>query len=381
MDILKKYAPRSIDDLFVSKNYKAKLKEWVQNPKATLLIYGKTGVGKTTVAEMLAKTLGYKPVLITPENYNMLENLPKFNLRGEKLLPVIENLDEFPPSEQSKVYKVCTKRLCIITAKDLYALYNYNKFKQSFIVFNLYPPNKFFLQRLVLKVLHDYNMSMPKWLLESLTKNRFDVRSLLIDLQTFIDLNGDVEAFKRIYSARNYEMNVFEVMDKIFTSSNPILGQIALGELTVPFTEFLHHLAKNVWMSEGDIDDKIEALNSISLGLFYNSRSIYNNYATYGNARTFAGMIVSNFYTQGKLKKPEKLDISRFPINYRVHSGKLNKADNVLSRIVKNAMLPSSEKFTLIQLIKANKDNKEFIQSLKREYMLSDDDVSVIIEL
>lgn len=383
MSILKRYEPKSIDDFFISKNYKEKIKQYIRVNKGRkpLIIYGNRGVGKTTLAKIVLKELGVMNIIVIDKsNYNSILNIQKYSLLGETGY-IVENLDEFTENRQLSIFKQLSNAgvKFVITAIDLYRL-NYSIRKQS-EVFNLYNPNPIFLKKLVYNILNDYNLKVPKSVVERIVQTHpHDIRALLTDLQVLIHLR-DWRLFLKNYNVRNYKYNLFSVLESFFNSTSYVDAVKSYLSFIGDQSELNAHITDNVISSIGALKDKTLALEIIGESVKFKQMGAFNKMKTL-SVSFYELMLVPELYRKKKLKI-KKLQTSKALFELNKHKTRLYLMNNLISKIKKHLPHYSREEiYELLELYAYTLENGVDIKrKLKREYGLTTEDVENIIKL
>jgi len=384
MNLFKKYKPKSIDDFFISKNYKARIREYINLNKNKpqndpIIIYGNRGVGKTSLAEVVLKNLGVNNIIILYKD-NIDTPLQKHSLLGENGY-IIENIDEYNEKKQLEIYKrIKTSGVkAVMTAIDLYKVH-YRIRKESF-TFNLYNPNPNLLKKFVYQVIRDYNLEVPKYVIDRIVSTHpHDIRALLSDLQVLINLK-DYRLFLKNYNVRNYKYNLLSVLDSFFNSSSYTEAIKSYMSSTEDYAVLSTHILDNVINSKGAIHHKAVAMRVIGQAMLWRLMGYFNNMKTWGLSITSL-MIVPELYRSEKLKII-KIRTSPTVFEYNKNQSRITLISKLVEKVKKKYPYYSyNEAIELLELygLMLN-DGKRIRSELEREFSFTKEEVDKIQEI
>lgn len=381
-ELEKEYKPKSIDDFFISRRYKDMLWQYIRmnKGKSPLVIHGNRGVGKTTLAEIILKELGVMNIILVDKaNINkVFENVQKYSLFGENGY-IIENLDEYPESTQLTIFKKFASASVkfIITAIDLYKI-PYT-IRRNCEVFHLYNPNPNLIKKLVYEVLQDYNLQVPKNVVDKIVETHpHDIRALFNDLQVLINIK-DWKLFMKNYNVRNYKYSLFSVLESFFNSENYISAVKSYVGFTGEQEELNAHITDNIINSHGTLKNKVLALRIMGEAMRFKMMGIGNKMKTWSTAFQIV-MLIPELYRKNKLKIT-KLQTSKAVFEMNRSRTRLYQINHLIDKVKKKAPHYNREQILeLLELYAYALQNGARIRSqLQREYGFTKEDVDNIV--
>lgn len=384
MNVFEKYKPKSVNDFFISKNYKSKIQEYINLNKdkpqnEPIIIWGNRGVGKTSLAEIVLKQLGVDNIIILYKD-NIDTSLQKHSLLGENGY-IIENIDEYPDKKQLELFNKIKKTgvKAVITAIDLYKVH-YRIRKEAF-TFNLYNPNPNLLKKFVYQVIRDYNLEVPKYVIDKIVATHpHDIRALLSDLQVLINLK-DYRLFLKNYNVRNYKYNLLSALDSFFNSTTYTEAIKSYLSITGDYEVISTHILDNIIDSKGGLHHKTIALKIVGQAMMWRLKGYFNNMKTWSLSVTSL-MLIPELYRDGKIKII-KLKTSSTVFDFKKNQNNINLISRLVNKV--NKRYPHynyEESLELLELYAYMLNNGKKVKSfLEREFNFTSDEVDKIQEI
>lgn len=224
-----KYRPKNIDDVVMLNDTKLMFKEMIDSNKIpNMLFYGVAGVGKTTIASVLADTLKREYIYINGSLETSIDvlrgkisqfvNTVSFN--GDKKIVIIDEFDRISSNSsdaiKSFLEEYSKNTSFIFITNNIHKIIDPIKSRLQIVEF-VYSPNELVdmkkqFAKVVLSILDNEGVNYDKRILAHLINNSFpDMRKTLNSLQKNKNSLCDVSILdKEVNNIRQY----FELLDK-----------------------------------------------------------------------------------------------------------------------------------------------------------------------
>ncbi|MGC8647552.1 MAG: replication factor C large subunit [Candidatus Micrarchaeia archaeon] len=272
-----------------------------------LLLYGPSGIGKTTAAELIARKKGWGIIELNAGDYRDKETITAkllpaatssslFHKRNMILLDEIDELAmRFDKGASSAILDVLerTKQPMIFTANDMWDQ------KIAFLRNRVEPVEfKKIGYELLIKLLSSkckrYGLHVSKENIEAIARIADgDARSALNDLYAIANLEADA---LDVIGIRDRKRDIFETLDRIFLSNSYAGPLLAISSTDVSNDMLVSWLEENIPFRYRHLKDLSNALEMLSLGsMYYNSASSsqYYIYWRYANAFISSGIALA----------------------------------------------------------------------------------------
>jgi len=237
MLLYEKYAPSSLNGIIGNASAIAAVKQFGLSVLAgklprPLLLYGPSGVGKTTAATLLASTYGFGLVLLTASDYRDAETLkkkllPAVSLRGlfnRVNLIVFDEIDElssqFDKGAQAIILQIVqsSKQPIIFIANDYWD--QHIAFLRNYVdKVEFKAVSQAELLSFLKSVVSKEGASVDEGVLRKIAESsNGDVRGALNDLE-FVLGSKNSELIESL-GIRNHKMEIFKVLDSIFLTKS-----------------------------------------------------------------------------------------------------------------------------------------------------------------
>jgi len=291
MELLyKRIAPKSVDELLIRPEEKQKLVAWLsralEGKARPLVIYGKTGTGKTATAYAIAKEFGLELIEMNASQERTKEEISKIliaassssSLFGKNKLILVDEVDEIFRSDfgaQNALIKLfqVSKFPIILTANDIWdKKLNFLR-DQNIERLEYKGVDSFTMREFLEKISKMEKIQISKINIEYIASTaKGDIRAALNDLEALKD--GSIE----ILGEREKEKEVFQVLDEIFFGKNA-LSAISLADVDLDMlVNWVEENITNVTNKEEKIAEAFEVLSRIDI---YQRRIIRRNYYGY----------------------------------------------------------------------------------------------------
>lgn len=378
---VKKYVPKKFFEIVGNESAIEKIKNWVEvwrkggNPKP-LLIYGSPGVGKTTIAYVVANELDCEVIEINASDVRKKQNIEEVlgpassegTLSGRKRLIIIDEVDGIDPTDRGAVGAIVkiiesARHPIILIANDPYA----QKIKElrnfaDFVEMKKVSSREIFA--LLKKISEEENLEIsPLTLREIADSSEGDVRSAIVDLQSLSP------------SKRDREIDIFKGLGFMFKAKDFESGRQALWDVDIdPETLFL-------WIDE-NIPNEYE-----------DPKEIYEAYEKLSRADVFEGRIqrrqnwklrrysidlATGGVSSVKKEPYKKFTKYRFPKILKELSFlqmQRAKLKNIAKKIGKKTHLSTSETIQMLPIM------YNFIEKNPAYYELEEDELSLLKRL
>ncbi|MEM4662906.1 MAG: replication factor C large subunit [Candidatus Diapherotrites archaeon] len=291
-----KYAPKKWSEFIGNSQAVARVKEWADlwkkgKPQKPLLLYGPVGNGKTTLAHLCAREMGWQLFEMNASDFRtkeLVEKLAGNAAQGASLfsslrLILLDEIDGLQVQDKggaeaiSKIIKE-SRNPVILTANDIYENKKLVQVRANCELIKMDRVAYTSILSLLIKICTSENIPFEESALEILAKESSgDVRAAILDLQT-LSLAGKitVENVKKL-SYREREQNIFNVLALILRAKT--------------FKEV------RVARAQSDVDDEmLSAWVSENIPLQYDSADVANAMVQISLSDVFEGRIAKRQY-------------------------------------------------------------------------------------
>lgn len=256
-----KYRPLTTEQVIGQKNIITRVLNWFGKPKNALILYGRPGIGKNVIVEVVAKELNYRVIRADLDKEGELEYLNSIasnkTLFG-KFLILVDGVDCAPNKRElkEKLEKLAlsTRVPVILIANDIYNK-NLKSLRKICETINVNPLSKLEIGKQLTSITTLEKISMEQTQLDTIaTLSKGDLRSAINDLESTINYS-EVE--------RERETTLFEALDQIF-KYNSLNGAINAVDLcSRDINEIMLWVAESVANSP-DPEKRAKAFEALS---------------------------------------------------------------------------------------------------------------------
>lgn len=293
-----KYRPENINEVVADKETITKITEWAKNwiksSYKPLLLAGPPGVGKTSLAIAIAKTMKWEFVELNASDQRNMQIIEKivgsgaFNetisdegeflssKSGRLKLIILDEVDNIHKKEdfggESALIKIIKKKPrqpMILIANDPYYLSLELRKLCEFIEFKRLTKTQ--IVKVLQKICIKEGIEYDKTVLERIAENASgDLRAAINDLQAIAEGKNRITVEDFIIGKRTQEIDIFKLLQKIFKTSYSAFGDAML--LDEAPEDFLQ------WIEE-------------NLPLEYESKDLFKGYLALSRADIFIGRV------------------------------------------------------------------------------------------
>ena len=226
MLLTQKYAPKKLGELIGNEEQLEKIKQWALNwlsgkRKKPIMVYGRAGTGKTSVASALAKEFDLELIEMSASDFRAKANVERvlagssssYSLFGRKKLFLIDDADTLTGKDRggagaiSKMLKDSAHPV-IVTATNAWER-SISAIRAECELVQFKKIGKTLVKNLLKKISSHEGISIPEELLDRISDSGGDVRSAINDLQAqkanVRDRDKDVfEIVRGIFKAKTY---------------------------------------------------------------------------------------------------------------------------------------------------------------------------------
>lgn len=291
-----KYAPQKWSDFVGNGQVVLRIKEWANswqsgNPQKPLLLHGPVGNGKTTLAHLCAKEMGWQLFEMNASDFRTRELIEKFagnaaqgaSLFGSLRLILLDEIDGLQAQDKggaeaiAKLIKSSMNPI-ILTANDIYENRKLLPIRASCEIIKMDKVMHTQIFSLLKKICTAENLVFEEPAIELLAKESSgDVRAAILDLQT-LSLSGRItlDAVKHL-SYREREQNIFNVIAMIMRAKTFKDVQKARAQSDVDDELLAAWVAENIPL-QYDSADTANSLNYVSLADVFEGRILKRQY-------------------------------------------------------------------------------------------------------
>lgn len=382
----RKYAPSSLSGVAGNEDAKEEIRKWALEAERgkkgrPLLIYGAVGIGKTALANALAREMGWDVLETNASDLRDAETLKKIygmaatgtGLFGNRRLILIDEIDSVSDRQEfatlQQIVKESTQPIIFI-ANDVWDQ------KLSGLRFGckqveLRKINSASIRKRLAEIASEENIPDGEKAEEIAKNSSGDIRGALNDLQG----TQQMEKFDATRFGRDREENIFEAVRTVFKTMNYAHATDA-GENynTQEFDMFMKWIEENVpleYEKEGEIAQAMQWLSRADVFKGRIRRGQHWGFLKYANALATAGVALSKEETYRKFSKYQ------FPSAIRV-MGQTKKSREMLKgikqKVARKLHISMDEAIVAYSALSANPAFDDYLE-------LSEDERLVAAEL
>ncbi len=287
-DWTEKYRPKDLSQVVGNRDSRNELKGWASKwvsgkpSKKAVILAGKPGIGKTSSALALAKTMGWEAIEMNASDQRNKDSIKNFVGRsavddtfsesgeftpykdGKRTLLVIDEADNIFGKEdtggineiKSMIRK--TEQPVILIANDYYDLTRRSsELKGLCKKIDFEPVDKKDIIRMLKDICKKENIEYRRNVLNSIAKNsEGDVRSAVRDLESIAAGKDRITHDDlSVLGSRNKEVEIFPTMEKILQNKNPIEAKKSVRYLNEEPADLITWIDENL---PREYDDDME---------------------------------------------------------------------------------------------------------------------------
>lgn len=377
--IVEKYRPKSLNDLIGQDDVINFVKEWAKKweegyPQKPLLLYGRPGCGKTSLAHALAKDMNWEILEMNASdsrNKSTIESILPFSstqstLTGQKRLIVIDEVDGLAGQEDrggvNALLSVIseTKQPIILIANQVY-IQKLKPLLTEVEKLEMKPVNARILKKYLKKIAEIEGLNVSEQKIDEIVERaNGDVRSALIDLTSVV-----------VY--RDREKDVYKAVAQVFKAQDYQTARSAFWDVDVdPDMQIL-------WIEE-NIPNEYTSLSEIKEAFEYLSRAdIFNGRIS--RRQNWSLLRYALELSTAGVAAAKKQNANRF-VKYRFPSYLQRMSYSVASRAIENSACKKigekmhlSSKEVRMQL----KFILPFVMKNPEYYNLSDTEIKILV--
>jgi len=400
------YHLNSIDDILGNEYSISKMRNFCSDvnkglKRAPLMLFGPSGVGKTSSAHLLAQENNWNVVELNASDYRDKESLDRRllsaatskSLFGKRNLILLDEIDELAgrfdagSGAARSALMDQAKNPIIFIANDMWdQKISFLRGKCEPVEFRRVSSDA--VQR-VLQTICKRNSIRASREIMDIISNRCngDVRSAINDLSVIIDAEN--EDATEVIGLRDRKIDVFAVLDKIFTANTLSAPLRAMANSDVPNDMLIKWIDENIPKKYSQSAELRNAFESLSCASIYSARAVRSQYYTYWR---YMNVMMSGGVALSKRRNPnpagysfpkviKDLSASKSARNQeKAMAAKLqNRFHSSIAKIIKNEMPMLSR--IVSKSIMENKEHEDEIRSaLARMYLLDEKEIDYMIE-
>jgi replication factor C large subunit len=302
---VQRYRPGCLDD-FISKAAVSEIRGWDGSP---LIVYGATGVGKTTLVELVAKDRGWDVHLVDDDSIQSAQDIAntKSIFGGEKLV-VVEDADSIRDLKALSALVVGSRSPVILTTSD-YSSRRLATLKKKCKSLQIKKPLPSSISKVLALICAAEGVKCEKSVLDAVAKNASgDLRSAIHDLNALSTGRGQVleEDLESLSQNRDRTQDIYRALSTIFGGRNlkeVISSTWDLSEQPRDIIWWVDENMPKIYREREAIGGSMEALSRSDLFLGRIQNRQYWGFLRYANALMTAGVNVC---------RPQKLSFTQY---------------------------------------------------------------------
>ena len=307
-----KYSPNTLNGIIGNGTAVSRLENFGAealsgNVGRPLMVYGPTGIGKTSAVHALAYSCGFEIIEFNASDYRDAEKLNKVLLpasvsRGlfnKHLLILMDEIDELSKKYDSGAERAIlelvksSKHPIVFIARDFWSQ-TISFLRNHVEKLEFKKPNSEEITSLLTNIAAKEKRKIDEKTIKFIAERcNGDVRGALNDLELLMD--GDPELIESL-GARNRKKEVYGVLDSIFLSKNFDLARNAAGNADVDMDMLFKWVDENIpnrYMSKYDLSTAYSSLAGASFFMEKASRTSYYGYLRYASVMMSSGISMS----------------------------------------------------------------------------------------
>jgi replication factor C large subunit len=403
MSLCEKYAPYTINGLLCGNQVKNRLLEFGSDALGgkhvrPIIIYGPSGIGKTTAAHAIANINGLDLVELSASDYRDSETLrrsllPLSTSRGlfsKKSLILFDEIDEISSKFDSGCEPVISKLIRESRHPIVFIANDYWSRKVSFLrnvtdKVEFKRPSSDDIAALLHNLVSKEKKEISGEIVAEIAKrSNGDIRGAINDLEIMLGASLDL---MECLGTRDRKSEIFKVLDRIFLSSNFDVARNAMMSSDVELDMVMNWVAQNIpnkYSSKSSIFQAYDVLSRASMFNEKASRKSYYGYLRYASVLTSSGVALAS---NGNVSMLNQYD---FPSRIRRMSATKKDRDAMASIAQKLSIQFHASKKTVlnqhIQLMSLMIKNAimlygkdKVFEFMEKRYSLNEDEVAYVV--
>ncbi|MEM2174953.1 MAG: AAA family ATPase [Candidatus Micrarchaeia archaeon] len=340
------FEPKKFDDLIGNKELLEKVKEWCKSWEKgisePILIYGPPGVGKTSLAHVIANEMNWEIVELNASDERTKFELRKYihsatesTISGRKRLIIIDEVECLDRGGIGEVIKILrnTRQPTILIANDPY-FKGWKELKINFYEMKKVSTREIYNFLKKLNAEKGFGLENEK-LAEIAANSDGDVRSAIIDL------------IANTISYRNRKINIFQTLGYFFKSKDKDVAKFTLSESDEDLDSIILWLNKNIKNEYEKKENVYAAYEILAIADYFNSIAKRKNY---WYLKKYVTEILS--YIPVIVKEEKKFVNYSFPSVLKIERNKIEIKKRICEKISKKFHLSKKETLLLFPIIK-----------------------------
>jgi replication factor C large subunit len=401
--LCEKYAPTTLNGVIgnssaISKVYDFGIKIQKNEKTKPLMLYGPSGIGKTSTAQALAYSNSFNLIELNASDYRDVEHLRKVALpatsnRGlfnKVSLVLFDEIDElskkFDSGAESAILNIIrnAKQPIIFTANDFWDR------KISFLR-NVVEGVEFKkvgmaeIEKLLNNILKKENAVVGDGIVSVLSRRcDGDVRGAINDLE--VAIGSDPEILENL-GVRDTKLEVFGVLDKIFGMGDFDMARNAVIRSSIDIEMLMNWIEENVpkrYTRKREISSAYANIAKASRFISNASRKSYYGYLRYAQLLLSSGVALSNRHGASMINRYVFPSVIKYMSSTKSDRTALNEVADKLSvtlhtnrKHVINDYLPLMK--SMLKKASKEKGKEQAIELIGNAYGLYTEDVEVIV--
>ena len=388
-----KYMPKSMEDIIISLDDIQKVSDFLNNfktsKKKSLILYGKTGTGKTTLIHTIAQTNNFEILEINTSDKRNKDSIKtivntasqQMSLFGKGKIILIDEIDGISGKyDRGGVAELASaikdsKFPIIMTAENPWdSKFSKLRSLSNIIELKEIPTKK--ISELLSKIAKSENLNFQEDSINfiSLSSNG-DMRSAINDLQSSIENNSVIE-MKKLSNEnfRDITNTVPETLRTVFKSTDFSVLRNVFSNFEGDFNDLFLWIDYNLPNEYEDIPSLNEAYENLSIADLYNGRIKrwqYWRYLAYINLFLGCGVGLSKVEASKKFVKYQQ---SSRILKIWMANRKNAKRDSIAEKIAKKIHWSKKQVIKNFKFYEVMSKNKGFLDSLSDSLKLEKDE-------